>query len=87
MHTVSIRTLAALACGRSEELGAALTATPQLVMELAAARRATPLTCERPELRAPAPTGARRWMLARIPEWFSADDPVPGGSVIHGEPV
>jgi hypothetical protein len=94
MRTPSIRTLAALAYERGEELDPATTATPALVEWLSAASAAAPIVA------APGPYEQRRRRRRErratsngVPDWFSpgdlVDSPTPGtpGAVIHGELV
>lgn len=88
MHCVSTRALAALAYERGEEFDPALMPTPEAVEELGAAMGAIPVVggpgdYERRRIRR-----RERRMLARVPDWFSADDLVPDTiAVVHGEPI
>ena len=80
MQCISTRAMVALGYERGEEFDPALMPTRELVEDLGAAGGAIALTSE--------PGRYERRMLARVPEWFSADDLVPDGmAVIHGEPV
>jgi len=80
--------MVALACERGEESDPALMPTPELVEDLGAAGGAMALTSGPGRYERRRRRERERRMLARVPEWFSADDLVPDGpAVIHGEPV
>ncbi len=88
MQTPSMRFVAALAYERGEEFDPALMPTPELVEDLGTAGSAMPLVGEPGSYERRRRRERERRLLARVPDWFSADDLVsPGGSVIHGEPV
>ena len=88
MSTLSTRTLAALAFERGEEFDPALMPTPELVEDLATAGSAMPLVGEPGSYERRRRRERERRLLARVPDWFSADDLVSRGEmVIHDEPV
>ena len=94
MHTLSTRTLVALAYERGEEFDPALATTPALVEELSlSAAAARPIEAPSPYERRRTRQRARRAELGRMPEWFSPCDLVgstlagASGAVVHGEPV
>jgi hypothetical protein len=94
MHTPSIRTLAALAYERGEELDPATMLTPALmdVLSMAAVARPIipgPATVRRRAVRQP----EARSTHVGVPDWFSpcdlVDPPIAGRpvAVVHGEPL
>ena len=88
MQCISMRSVAALAYERGEEFDPALMPTPQLVEDLGSAMGAVALTGEPGSYERRRARERERRMLARVPEWFSADDLVPEPMrVVHGEPV
>ena len=78
MHTLSTRTLSALAYERGEEYDPSLPPiAPGELETLALFEHARPIIGEDGAVRAPPPVQRRRERqreLSRIPEWFSAQD-------------
>ena len=74
MHTLSTRTLFALAYERGEEYDPAQPIAPELLKTLLLVEHATPAIGED----GPYERARQRWrersQLARVPDWFSAED-------------
>jgi hypothetical protein len=94
MHTPSIRTLAALAYERGEELDPATMLTPALMDVLSIAAVARPIVPGPATVhRRAAPQPEERSTNVGVPDWFSAcdllDPPIAGTpvAVVHGEPL
>ena len=88
MHTLSTRTLHALAYERGEEYDPAMAPTPALMEELDVGHRGgrpieAPSTYELRRRR----DRERRQELALVPEWFSIEDLLERPAGIHGEIV
>jgi hypothetical protein len=75
MHTLSTRTLSALAYDRGEEYDPSLPpVTPDVIDELARFERARLIVGDDGPYEKARPCRRERRQLAHVPEWFSAED-------------
>jgi hypothetical protein len=74
MHTLSTRTLSALAYERGEEYDPSLPVAPDLLETLSLIEQARPVVGEDGPYEKARQRRRDRRQLSRIPEWFSAQD-------------
>jgi hypothetical protein len=74
MHTLSTRTLSALAFDRGEEYDPAMSVAPDLLDTLALIEHAAPVLGEEGPYERARRRARERRQLNEIPEWFSAED-------------
>ena len=74
MHTLSTRTLSALAYDRGEEYDPSQPIAPDLLETLSLVERACPVTGEDGPYERARQRRRERQQVRRIPEWFSAQD-------------
>jgi len=76
MHTLSTRTLSALACERGEEYDPSQPVAADLLETLSLVEHAAPVIGDDGPYERARRCRRERRQLNRIPEWFSAQDPI-----------
>jgi hypothetical protein len=86
MHTLSTRSLSALAFDRGEEYDPGQPLSETVLADLELSARARPIIAEISHAERRRRNGANRRTLAGVPDWFSVDDLVRGPfETVHGE--
>jgi hypothetical protein len=88
MHTLSTRSLSALAFDRGEEYDPGQPLSECVIADLELSAGAQPIIADISPADRRRRNGANRRTVAGVPDWFSVDDLVPGPfETVHGELV